>query len=312
MNRLSVRRVVAASAVMLLAACGGGGSSSPKSAATEEALEEAVAAFGDAVLQGEMSSAYAYFTKECRETVPKTDFVFMSQMGIAFLEGMAEVDASDLRTANVEIRNFTPTSAEARAEIRDKNGDLFSDADSEGWSGWQYEDGGWHTSDCADFDSEGMGFTTDGGDAFSYPACSELVDGQPLPDEFGSGSEIDLSCEDGENLNFGYTTSCFTSTREYAENDLGYVFLDEGVFYEGDVRGCAPQCSDLVDGQPVPTDFDDESTAGFNLNCERPSGEASWSFEWECFDSDRMYVENDDGYAFVDDRIFVAGDPEYC
>jgi hypothetical protein len=315
MNCLRLRRVAALSAVVLLAACGGGDSSSPSAPATEEGLKTAVAGFGDALLQGDMSGAYAYFTKACRDSVPKSGFAMVAQMGIAFLEGMADVKASDLRTANVEIQNFTSTSAEARSEIRDKSGDLFSDADSEGWSAWVYEDGGWHTSDCADFSGEGgdIDLSSDGSfDAFSYPACSGLVDGQPLPEEFGSGSDIDLSCEEGENISFGFIMTCFTSTREYAENELGYVFLDEGVYYEGDVKGCAPQCSELVDGQPVPTVFDDMSGAGFNLNCESPAGEESWSYEWTCFDSDRMYVQNDQGYAFADDRIYVTGEPEYC
>jgi hypothetical protein len=317
MIRSGVRRVVAASAVVLLTACGGGGTSSPKAPANEAGLQGAVKGFNDALFSGDTGDAYAYFTKECRSEVSKNEFGALAQLGLAFLAGFSDFDPSELRTGDVEVQNLTASIAEARYEILDPNGDVFSSLDEQAWAEWVYEEGGWRTPDCSDFSGEGgdidLDLSSDGSfDAFSYPACSELVDGQPLPEEFGSGSEIDISCEDGETTNFGFTTTCFTSTREYAENDLGYVFLDEGVFYEGDVKGCAPQCSDLVDGQPVPADFDDESAAGFNLNCESPTGEENWSFEWECFDSDRMYVENDDGYAFVDDRIYVAGDPEYC
>lgn len=313
MFRRSTRTLLSLVTLGALVACGGG-SGSPKSAATEDALKSAVAKFGDAIFAGETGQAYAYFTKECRETVPRAEFAVMTQMGLAFLEGFADMKASDLRTGNVEIQNFTETSAEARAEIRDKNGDLFSDANSEDWSSWVYEDGGWHTSDCSDFEG---GFELDENgemqiDAFSYPPCSELVDGEAVPAEFESDGEIDISCEEGDEIFFGFSTSCFSSTREYASSDVGYVFLDEGIFRSGEVRGCAPPCTDLVDGQPVPAAFDDESTAGFNLNCETAAGEESWSYEWECFDSPRVYVQGDDGYAFADDRIFVAGDPEYC
>ena len=313
MSRRSLRTFISCLTLGALFACGGG-SGSPKSAATEDALKDAVAEFGDAVLAGETSKAYAYFTKECRETVPKAEFAVMTQMGLAFLEGFADTKASDLRTGNVEIQNFTETSAEARAEIRDKNGDLFSDANSEDWSPWVYEDGGWHTSDCGDY-QEGFEFDESGDiqiDAFSYPPCSDLVDGQPVPAEFESDGELDITCEDGDDIFFGFATSCFSSTREYASNEIGYAFLDEGVFRAGEVRGCSPPCSDLVDGQPVPSTFDDDSAAGFNLNCENAAGEESWSFEWECFDSPRVYVQGDEGHAFADDRIYIAGDPEYC
>lgn len=313
MLRRPVRASLSLLAVAALAACGGGGGSSPKSPATEDALKTAVAAFSDAIFTGDTNDAYAYFTKECRDSVPKSDFTFMSKMAVSFIEGFADVKASDLRTGEVEVQNFTETSAEARAEIRDKNGDLFSAADTEGWTAWVYEDGGWHTSDCEEFSSEGIDLSgSDGGDPFSYPACSDLVDGQPVPEEFGTGFDIDISCDEGDESVFGFSTSCFTSDREYAESDLGYVFFDEGIFYAGEVRGCAPPCADLVDGQPVPTAFDDDSVSGFNLNCELPSGEESYSFEWDCFDSDRSYVQSDQGYAFVDDRIYIAGSFDYC
>lgn len=317
MIRISVRRLVAASAVVVLTACGGGGSSSPKAPANEAGLQSAVKGFNDALFGGDTGDAYAYFTKECRSQVGKNEFSALAKLGLAFLAGFSDFDPSELRTGDVEVQNLTASIAEARYEILDPNGDVFSGLEEQGWTEWVYEEGGWRTPDCSEFSGEGGDIDIDLGsdgsfDAFSYPACSELIDGQPLSDEFGSGSDIDISCEDGENTNFGFTMTCFTSTREYAENDLGYVFLDEGVFYEGDVKGCAPLCSELVDGQPVPSLFDDSSEAGFNLTCESPAGEESWSYEWTCFDSDRMYVQSDQGYAFADDRIYVAGDPEYC
>ena len=295
------------------AACGGG-SSSAKSAATEGALKTAVAKFGDSILQGEASDAYAYFTKECRNTVAKSEFALMMTFGVAFIEGFADVKASDLRTGDVEVRNFSSTRAEARAEVREKNGDLFSDADSEDWTEWVYEDGGWHTTDCADF-GDGLDFSEDGDLDFSMgPPCSDLVDGQPVPPEFVSetSGEIDLSCESDDTYEFAMRWECFSSEREYSYSDLGFAFLDEGIFRSGEVRGCAPPCSDLVNGQPVPSSFDDESEFGFSLSCEDANGDEQWSYDWDCYSSDRRYMRNDDGYAFIDERVYRSGSPDNC
>ena len=311
MLRQPSRILVAILAAGTLAACGGGGSS-PQSAPTEEALKKAVATSSDAIFAGKWDDAYAYFTKECRENVSKSEFALLGQMGLSFIEGFADVKASDLRTGDVEIRNFSESDAEARADIREKDGDTFTEAADDGWTAWVYEDGGWRTSDCDDFQGEGMSVDDGEVDVFGYPPCSDLVDGELVPDQFGSGGELDITCEEGDVIQFGFSTTCFTSPREYASSDVGYVFLDEGIFRAGEVRGCAPPCTDLVDGEPVPSTFDDESTTGFNLNCELAAGGDDWSFEWECFESDRVYVENENGYAFTDDRIYVAGEPEYC
>ena len=306
--------LVSVFALAVLAACGGGGSS-PKSAATEDGLKTAVAKFGDAILRGKTNDAYAFFTKECRDTVPKSDFAVLTMMGVAFLEGFTDTKISDLRTGNVEVRNFSPSRAEARAEVRDKNGDLFSEADSEDFSEWIYEDGGWHSSDCADYDSSGFDFSDDGNFEFSMgPPCSDLVDGEPVPPEFVSetSGEIDLSCEEGDTYEFAMRWECFSSEREYSYNDLGFAFLDEGIFRTGDVRGCSPPCSDLIDGQPVPVSFDNESEFGFSLSCEDSDGDEQWSYDWDCYSSDRRYIRNDDGYAFIDERVYRLGSPDNC
>ncbi len=310
-----LRLPVSILATAVLVACGGGGSSAPKSPATESALKTAVAAFGDAILQGDSGKAYGYFTKECRSDVSKGEFAFMVELATSMLEGFADTSISDMRTGEVELQNFKAESAEARSTVIDGNGDTFSSLDESGWSAWEYQDGGWRTSDCEEFGGGSgdldMGASSDY-DPFAYPECSLLVEGQPVPEEFGTGSEIDLSCDEGTDTYFGFTMTCFTSDREYASSDIGFAFIDEGIYYSGDVRGCAPPCSDLVDGQPVPESFNDDSASGFNLNCELPTGEENYSFEWDCFDSDRMYVQNNDGYAFVDDRIYVAGPFGYC
>lgn len=300
------------------AACGGGGSS-PKSEATEGALEVAVERFGDAILQGDSGTAYSFFTQQCRDSVKKNEFGMLLKLAVSFLEGMADVKISDLRTTNVEIRDFTSARAEARAEVQTKDGEVFSDAESEGWIEWIYEDGGWHTSDCADFSqsSGDIDFDFEGGgdfDMFTGPPCSDLVDGQPVPPQFVSDAsgEIDVSCDDDGMYQFGIAWECYPSGRQYTYNDFGYAFLDEGIFRTGEVRGCSPPCSDLVDGQSVPSVFDDDSEIGFTLTCEREDGDVQFSYDWDCYSSDRRYMRNDDGYAFIDERVYRSGSPDNC
>lgn len=70
-----------------------------------------------------------------------------------------------------------------------------------------------------------------------------------------------------------------------------------------------PPCSELVDGQPVPTDFiaaDDVS-----LSCKNGQ-EIFFGQSWECNVTFRKYVYNDFGWAFVDEKIYYEGDDRKC
>lgn len=296
--------------VVLLMACGSGFSGA-KSPPTEEGLRQAIRSSTEVLFRPDAKAFYKFFSKECRDTVTLGDLTFALMFGGAFLEGMSGTKMSDFRAGDIEIRSFTPTSAEARFGIALADGTVFSAVEDSEWSEWLYEDGGWKTTDCEEFASAGdMGGT--GGIADS-PECTLLVEGQAVPDEFKNGSEnIDLTCMDDGELQMAFSSSCFSGEREYSANDQGFAFLDDGIYRSGEVRGCVPPCSLLVSGQPVPDDFSEESRIGFNLECEDEFGDPSFSMVSDCWDSDRRYVETEVGYAFLDDRIFRTGEVVGC
>jgi len=310
-NPARLRIFVSVSALLLVACSGSSGTKSP---ATEEGLKEALRTSTDAVYSGNANKGYRYLSSDCQDKLSLSEFSGYLMFGKAFLEGFSGEDMGNLRVGEIEVRNLTGDRAETRHEVVTSDGLTFSSLDEGSWTEWIYEDGGWKTTDCEEFDASGM--SSDGGsiDLFSEPDCALLQDGKAVPDDFTDDSNggFDLSCENGDEIDFGYTTSCFESGREYAVNSSGFAFVDEAVYRRGDVRGCLPACGELVPGVPVPAEFNDESDAGFNLNCETPGGRTSYSYEWSCFESSRAYVQGEDGYAFVDDRVYVDGEPPVC
>jgi hypothetical protein len=296
-------------AALLIAACGGS-STDAGSQPTEEGLKASVRISTEAALSSKFKVAYAYLSEDCRSRVSLGDFAGLLMMGTAFLSGMSDIDPKDLRVGEIEVTKLSDTSGTIRAELRTGDGTVFTSLEDSDPIEWVYEEGGWKTTDCEDFESDGdLGFGTE-----SAPDCSELVDGEPVSDSFRSEDtgEIDLTCLNGDTLQLAIGMPCWFGDRSYSSFDDGYAFQDEGIFHSGEVRGCLPPCSELKSGSPVPSEFVDDSTAGFSLNCETTTGDTEYSFEWECFDSERMYVTSDRGYAFVDDRIFETGDAPTC
>jgi hypothetical protein len=299
-------------AVVVLVSCGGG--SGTKTPATEEGLREAVRIATDAVYSGNANKGYRFLSNACRDKLSLSEFTGYLMFGKAFLEGFSGEDLGNLRVGKIEVRNLSGDRAETRHEVLTSDDLTFSALDEGSWIEWVYEDGGWKSTDCEELDESGMSMDGESIDLFSEPDCALLVNDRPVPSDFNDEDNggLDLSCESGDEIDFGYTSSCFESGREYAVNSSGFAFIDEGIYRNGDVRGCLPPCADLVAGEPVPGEFDDESEASFNLNCELPNGQTQYSYEWSCFESSRAYVQGDKGYAFVDDRIYVPGDPPIC
>jgi hypothetical protein len=50
----------------------------------------------------------------------------------------------------------------------------------------------------------------------------------------------------------------------------------------------------------------------FSLSCEGADGDEQWSYDWDCYSSDRRYIRNDDGYVFIDERVYRSGSPDNC
>lgn len=326
MTHTRTRSLISVALALLVSAGCGSGFSGAKSPPTEDGLRQAIKLSTEILFKPDAKAFYKYFSKECRDTVTVGDLTFVLMFGGAFLEGIAGTKMSEFRVGDVEIRPLTASSAEARHEVVLTDGSVFANLEDSEWSGWVYEDGGWRTTDCEDFadagdfgdlSNEDQNGDTEGNQSsgfFDDPDCSLLRNKNLVPSEFrrdGNG-EIDLTCMDGENWEMAFTMSCFLGDRRYSSNNIGFAFQDEGIFRIGDVQGCLPPCSLLVNGETVPTDFDEDSRRGFSLSCEDSRGDLSYGMDFSCWESNRRYVTNGDGYAFVDDRIFRSGDFPDC
>ena len=326
MTHTRTRSLISVALALLVSAGCGSGSSVAKSPPTEEGLRAAIKQSTEVLFKPDAKAFYKYFSKECRDTVTIGDLTFALMFGGMFLEGMAGTEMSEFRAGDIEIRSLTPSSGEARYQVVLTDGSVFADLEDSEWSGWVYEDGGWRTTDCEEFanagdleesSSQGQDGGTEGNQPngfFDDPDCSLLLDGSPVPSEFrrdGNG-DIDLTCMNGENWEMAFTMTCLMSDRRYSTNNIGFAFQDDGIFQTGDVRGCLPPCSLLVSGKAVPSDFTDDSRLGFSLSCEDSRGDLSYGMDFSCWESNRRYVTNGDGYAFVDDRIFRSGDFPDC
>lgn len=312
MTRSRVPKAIGIGLVLLALSGCGSGFSGAESPPTEEGLRQAVQLSTVSLFKPDAKAFYKYFSKECRDTVTMGDLTFALMFGGAFLEGMAGTDMSEFRAGTIEVRSLTASSAEARFEIVLTDGTVFANLEDSEWAGWVYEDGGWRTTDCEEFASAGDFGET--GSLFGGPDCSLLVDGEPVPTEFreeGSG-DIDLTCTSNDETQIASSSSCFDSDRRFSASSDGFAFFDEGIYRSGEVRGCLPQCSKLIAGQPVPNEFSEESRVGFNLTCEDEYGDATYSFDSDCWYSDRSYIESEYGYAFIDDRVFRTGEVVGC
>jgi len=302
------RLIILCLAPLAFVACGGA-SSGTGSPPTEASLQSAVRESTEAVLSSKPKVAYGYLSDDCKEKMSLSEFSGLLMFGVAFLTGMADVELKDIEVGSIEVSELTATSANVRSELRTKDGDVFTSLDDSEPIKWIYENDGWRSTDCEDFESD-----SSTGFELESPDCSDLVDGEEVPASFRDEDtgEIDLTCMDGDTLQLAFTMPCWFGERTYSTFDNGYAFQDEGVYRSGEVRGCLPACDLLESGYRVPSAFSDDSTAGFNLNCEADLGEDDYSFEWECFDSERTYVTSDRGYAFTDDRVFMLGDSPIC
>jgi hypothetical protein len=77
----------------------------------------------------------------------------------------------------------------------------------------------------------------------------------------------------------------------------------------------APPCTDLVDGQPIPSKFLEEGGEFSDLECELDDVFlSSYSFSGDlCEATGRYYYSNDYGWAYQDDKIFHLGEvPDSC
>ena len=299
-------------AALLVAACGGS-STDAGSPPTEEGLKTSVRISTEAALTSKSKLAYAYFSADCRSRVSLGVFTGQLMLGTAFLSGMSDIDPKDLRVGEIEVTEFSDTSGMVRAELLTGDGTVFTSLDDSDPIEWVYEEGGWKTTDCEDFEPDSnLGFGTD-----SAPNCSELVDGEPVSDSFRNEDtgEIDLTCVDGDFLEIPIAMPCRFGDRSYLIN-IGFASQDEGVFYSGEVRGCSPPCSQLKPGSPVPPDFNNDSRTGFSLDCEMYAPETGYTWvrtwDWVCTNSGRRYLSSEVGYAYVDDRIFETGDAPTC
>lgn len=312
MTHTRTRSLISVVLTLLVSTGCGSGFSGAKSPPTEEGLRAAIKQSTEVLFKPDAKALYKYFSKECRDTVTMGDLTFALMFGGMFLEGMAGTEMSEFRAGEIEIRSLAASSAEARYEVVLTDGSVFANLEDSEWSGWVYEDGGWRTTDCEEFANAGD--FGDSGSAFGGPDCSLLVDGQPVPDEFGdeSSGDIDLTCTSNDETRFASSSSCFYGDRRYSASNEGYAFFDDGIYRSGDVRGCLPPCSSLTAGQPVPEQFSEESRVGFNLECEDEFGDPVYSMTSDCWDSDRSYIQTEFGYAFLDDRIYQTGEVVGC
>ena len=180
-----------------------------------------------------------------------------------------------------------------------------SGSDSSGSNSEQESTLGGAESD-GDEDSQSGGLLDD---YYDFPPCSELVDGQPVPEAFTSDAGVSLSCTDGEEIVFGESWECNVTFRQYVYNDFGWAFVDERIYYAGDDRNCVPDCTLLVVGQPVPDEFNLDTPAGFDISCDSAEFGEVYANELPCSNSARSFQVNAIGHAFLDERVFYSGLP---
>jgi hypothetical protein len=158
-------------------------------------------------------------------------------------------------------------------------------------------------------------------EAFTAPPCLDLIDGQPVPTEFleDNGELTELECElDDTYLGSWRRNRCEATDRSYYSNDYGWAYTDDKIFHLGDVPdNCSmwyvPPCLDLIDGQPVPTEFLEDDGKLTELDCELNDSITSSFWAEVCKDTGRDYFSNSYGWAYQDDKIFHLGDvPDNC
>lgn len=159
-------------------------------------------------------------------------------------------------------------------------------------------------------DDEGSGVSGDlYNEIYDFPPCSDLVDGQPVPADFIAADDVSLSCKNGDEIFFGESWECNVTFRKYVYNDFGWAFVDEKIYYEGDDRQCIPDCSELIEGQPVPDQFKVDSPPGFNISCESSEFGEVYANELPCPNSGRLFQLTAVGHAFVDEGVYYSGRP---
>lgn len=131
-------------------------SSSPKTEAsvaaradtgtTEADLKKAAAAANNANL-ADTADAYAYLSASCHDKFTSAEWVdnlHVINQGIR----TAVPALANAKTGPVNVRNVTPTSAEAQIIIVDASGKELVGADKADWGEWVVEDGQWVTTKC--------------------------------------------------------------------------------------------------------------------------------------------------------------------
>lgn len=303
LRMLRGRSIILCLAPLAFAACGGA-SSGAGSPPTEAGLQSAVRESTEAVLSSKPKVAYGYLSDDCKEKMSLSEFSGLLMFGVAMLAGMADVELKDIEVGSIEVSELTATSANVRSELRTKDGDVFTSLDDSEPAKWIYENDGWRSTDCEDLESD-----SNAGFGSESPDCSDLVDGEKVPDSFRNEDtgEIDLSCMDGDKLQLDITMTCWDGARLAISNRDGYVYQGQGIFRLGEVQGCLiPPCRLLRSGYPVPKEFFDDSEAGFNLNCEDRDGSDAISLLVKCPDSREDHLISEVGWALLTDRILLT------
>lgn len=158
--------VLAVVLVLGVAACSGEDSSvtsgGPATQAADEAgLRAAVTKAGEGLLASDASATYELLSKECQAKVSKSEWAAQLLIGVGFLEAFAEVKLKDLKVGEVEVRNVTGSTGDARFAIVKQDGtEPLGSEGEQSWDTWIYEDGAWRTENCGG-GSGGDGDTSD-------------------------------------------------------------------------------------------------------------------------------------------------------
>ncbi len=129
-------------AATVMVACGGGS----QRADTEAALKAAVKAESEAIYRQDVRASYEGYAKACREQVGLDEWSRSLMAGMALFEGMMKVKFAELKVDEVEVRDFTATTAEA-AVVVSAHGTVIDRQPK--FQPYAYEDGRWLATNCA-------------------------------------------------------------------------------------------------------------------------------------------------------------------
>ena len=123
---------------------------------TAAGLQTAAKSQQQALLSGDIKTAYADYAKACRDQVSYIDFAGTVAVADLFVQSFLKIKFSDIEVASVEVSNFTSGGGDVLSHWRAKADPTLSlDSSSNKPATWIYEAGRWALSDCS-----GMKFTS--------------------------------------------------------------------------------------------------------------------------------------------------------